>query len=492
MLTQLLRNMMGLISAQTNTASASREIARQMGLMLKVEQVVVCGWERQANRLAILGEFKRSLSKQVLVPSRRKGRRVGSLLNRMLNSGEPIQSRASAELSKELKALVKLSEDPGSVLFIPIHVAHGPLGLIIAAAEGKHSKFGQPEMIVGQIFANHAALILENVQLQAGAQRRTEEIDELGKACLELSSTLDSAEVIAVALKNAHRLLPDVRLARVYFCERERLELAGALAAPGLDPVTFDDPRPRGWFEDVARNGKSLYLGHVATGRPITRLDLAIISMSLQCDERMLGVIEVVYGPPLHLDEELRIARLLADQTASALENARLHAQARQAAMADILTGLPNRRSFNARLGEELRRALRYQRFFSVAMIDLDNFKAINDRYGHNVGDVALQDVARCLRYKVRDTDFLARFGGDEFVLLLPETRAAEADKLCQKLRSGMGDCIVGWTDPDREMISFSYGVAEFPSDAQDAASLMGVADKAMYGDKSQFLGGLS
>ncbi|MEX2162118.1 MAG: diguanylate cyclase [Anaerolineales bacterium] len=486
LLTQLLRNMMGAVSAQPNTTAASREIAAQMALMLKAERAVVCGWNQQTNRLVIWGEYKRSLSKQTVASRERRGARLSAFLARALAGREPVHCEASPSLAKELKPLMELPAGTKAILCIPIHSSHEPLGLVIAAGP---RPFGQVDMIVGQIFANHAALILDNVHLQDDAQRRSEEIEGLRKASLELSSTLDRTEVITVALRNAHRLLPEVRLARIFLCEGNKQELAGALAVAGADPGDFHDPRPEGWVRDVSCNGESLYLGNLdkgTPGRPVTKRDLAIISMSLQSGDRVLGVIEIVYGPPEFLDEELRIARLLADQTASAMENARLHAQARQAAFTDILTGLPNRRSFDARLEEELRRAARYQRFFSVVMIDLDHFKMINDRFGHNVGDVALQDVARCLRYKVRDTDFLSRYGGDEFVLLLPETHAAEADKLSQKLRAGMGECIVGWSHADPDALSFSYGIAEFPGDGLDVATLMSRADKAMYGDKGR------
>lgn len=485
LLTQLLRNMMGVVSAQTNSLAASGEIAAQLGLMLNAEQVLVCAWVPQADRLAVWGEFKQGTKQSLPAPSQ-KGCPVTTFFARMLNTREPQQSNTT-EVGTELKALWKLPRSDKSVLFIPIRLSSGPLGLAIAVGSGKQPGFGPAEMIVSQIFANHAAVLLRNLQLQDNAHRRGEEIEGLRKASLELSSTLDVGEVITVAMRNVHRLLPNVSLARVYTCDGADTKVAGALAAPGLDANEFVDPRPEGWIADVACNGESLYLGKNNDDEARSKFprDLAIISMSLQSGERVLGVIEIVYGPPVFLDEELRIARLLADQTASAMENSRLHAQAQQAAFTDMLTGLPNRRAFEARLGEELRRGSRYQRSFSVVMVDLDHFKTINDRFGHNVGDVALQDVAHCLRYKVRDTDILARYGGDEFVLILPETQAADAHKLCQKLRSSMNECTIGWSNPDQSMLTFSYGIAEFPRDGQDAASLINLADKAMYGDKS-------
>jgi diguanylate cyclase len=160
-------------------------------------------------------------------------------------------------------------------------------------------------------------------------------------------------------------------------------------------------------------------------------------------------------------------------------------AELRREALTDMLTGLPNRRSFESRLEEELRRAARYSHVFSLVMIDLDNFKRINDQYGHHVGDVALQDIARCLRHKVRATDFLARFGGDEFVLLLPETTAAAAQAVCAKLYASMAGCAIGWGKAD-ESLTFSYGIAEYPQDGQAASLLVGAADRAMYGEKGK------
>lgn len=487
-LNQLLRTMLGVISAQKTVPGVSREIAKQIALAVRGEWALVCGWDLQTNTLSLWGEYKESRAQKPADFISRKHSRAGPELTRILGHREPVQLPTTSKAGRELSQLLTLPKRGESLLFIPIRHTSQQVGLVVVFSSDRDRKFSEAERIVSQIFANHAAVILENVQLQANAQRRAAEIEGLRKASLELGSTLELREIVSVALRNAQRMLPDVKHARIYFLEHENLHPAGSLSAPGQHIELFHDPRPEGWLTQVVGNGESLYLGTQnrpsRRSRRVNRRDLVIITMTLQVGDRVLGLIDIVYSSPLHLDEELRITRLLADQTATAIENARLHAQAQLEALTDVLTGLPNRRSFDQRLQEELRRAARYKHNFSLVMIDLDHFKRINDHYGHRIGDIALQEVARCLRNKVRDTDFLARFGGDEFVLILPETSREDARSVCAKLHESMTECAVGWGGV--QALSFSYGIAEFPQDAGEAATLVTAADKAMYGEKGK------
>lgn len=481
LLNQLLRTMMGELAGQNTVVDLCRALARQLGLMLTTDRVLVYGWDAAANNLVLWADHQTQTGKTRRPRKLHQQYKVGPFLGGSLASQAAIQRQMLGTQPRELKQLLPKAKADDWALLIPLRVSGKILGLAAAVRSHQPRSFSQAETIISQIFANHAAVVLENVQLQEEAQRRATEIEGLRKASLELSSTLDVQEVVSLSLRNVHRLLPAVHHASIYFCQGDTLELAKSL---DTEETPFVDPRPASWLNEVGVSGESLYLGST-TGQRGGR-ETAILSMSLRVGERTLGVIEIAYGPPRHLDDELRIARLLADQTATAIENARLHAASEHAAMTDVLTGLPNRRAFDTWVGEELRRAKRYMRYFSLAMIDLDHFKRINDRFGHRVGDVALQDIARCLRARVRATDFLARVGGDEFVLILPETRAEHARPLCEKLRNGLHECLVGWEEKGGAGLSFSFGVAEYPRDGDEATTLMSVADQAMYSEKQR------
>jgi diguanylate cyclase (GGDEF)-like protein len=490
LLTELLNTVIGKVSAQQSTQLASKEIARQISLMLQVSQAWVLGWDAQANGLELWGEWKEQTSKDRSRKSKKSQSsfaRSNPFLQDLLRGEEPVETELDKPQLKELVRLLSLIKESHRILVIPMHLAGRPLGMIIALGLARSKSFSPAEKTIGQIFANHAAVVLENIHLRDIAERRAAEIEGLRKASLQLTSTLDPDEVMSNTLDNAHRLLHNVTHTRIYLYERGELQLAASLTAPELGDTPFQDPRPADWALEVAKSGESLYLSNAGNGsrrQPTGRWSNAIIAMALQVGGRVLGVMEVAYASPRQLDEELKIMRLLADHAAAAMENARLHNLTRQAALTDSLTGLPNRRAFDAQLAEEIKRSGRYQHVFSLVMIDLNHFKRINDLYGHQVGDVALQDIARCLRARTRDTDFLARLGGDEFVLILPETSVSAANFLCNQLRTSVAECVVGWGKDGDSVIDFSTGIAGYPIDGEESATLLKAADEAMYAAK--------
>jgi diguanylate cyclase (GGDEF)-like protein len=173
------------------------------------------------------------------------------------------------------------------------------------------------------------------------------------------------------------------------------------------------------------------------------------------------------------------LADLLARQASVALENARLHAIARHEAVTDPLTGLANRRRFMEELGTEVSRVHRYGRDVSVILVDLDDFKDINDRFGHSVGDDVLCAVAGVLLSGVRELDVSARLGGEEFAVLLPETNVEGAAILAERLRRQVAELQLA--GPAGLLpVTASFGVAAGPS-ARSADALLEVADKALY-----------
>jgi len=147
----------------------------------------------------------------------------------------------------------------------------------------------------------------------------------------------------------------------------------------------------------------------------------------------------------------------------------------------DALTGLPNKRACLQRLEDELARARRYTRPFAVLFCDIDFFKLINDVHGHAVGDMALVAVGRCLRGRIRTTDLVARMGGEEFVLVLPETTAAQAGILAERLRQAVADLQV--FTPGNQMLhmTISIGIAGYPETSESVEDVLAHADTAMH-----------
>jgi diguanylate cyclase (GGDEF)-like protein len=180
------------------------------------------------------------------------------------------------------------------------------------------------------------------------------------------------------------------------------------------------------------------------------------------------------------------ILEALRNHVQSALTNAHKYDAIRRQVVTDHLTRLYNRRFFMNRAGEEIERCLRHQEPLSVLMIDIDNFKAFNDTYGHATGDRVLQTVAQAIRDALRTTDICARHGGEEFAVLLPNTPGENAYFVAERVRRTLsGTRYTGLGLPADVNITISVGVATCPRDATELDALMELADKALYEAKA-------
>jgi diguanylate cyclase (GGDEF)-like protein len=178
--------------------------------------------------------------------------------------------------------------------------------------------------------------------------------------------------------------------------------------------------------------------------------------------------------------EHQRLLESLALQIASALQNANLY----ELAMVDGLTGLFVRRYFDARIEEEIERSKRYGSPFSVVMMDVDDFKKLNDEYGHLVGDRVLRAIANVVKAQMRGVDTAARYGGEEIAVILPRTEMVGAYSLAERIREAIAELrITTDEDPPKALgVTASLGIAAFPeSRAADGEDLVRRADRALY-----------
>jgi two-component system cell cycle response regulator len=184
--------------------------------------------------------------------------------------------------------------------------------------------------------------------------------------------------------------------------------------------------------------------------------------------------------------DDLTLARLqrLADAVAIAFDNVRLFQKTREMSITDEITPLYNFRYFHQALDRELKLVSRYGSTLSLIFIDLDRFKPINDTYGHLRGSRTLREVGFLLREGVRETDIPARYGGDEFCVILPQTDGAAAHLLAEKLRSLVEDHTFLQEEGIDARLGVSLGIATFPLEAKTKEALIRLADKRMYEDK--------
>jgi diguanylate cyclase (GGDEF)-like protein len=202
------------------------------------------------------------------------------------------------------------------------------------------------------------------------------------------------------------------------------------------------------------------------------------LELPLRAGHELFGTL-VLVGPRFSRDD-VETATLLAGHAGVALENARLHRIVERQALVDDVTGLANRRRAEEALAAELSRAERFESPVALVLADLDDFKAVNDRHGHQAGDVVLRAVADVLAASVREVDLAARWGGEEFLVLLPETDAEGAVGVAERVRAALAERDILLATGEEARITASFGVASFPP-ALSSDELVARADEALY-----------
>ena len=209
-------------------------------------------------------------------------------------------------------------------------------------------------------------------------------------------------------------------------------------------------------------------------------LPMAVVPLIFH--ERLMGALQVTSDDPARVwqENEILLLRTAANQVAVAVNHANLFAQIQQQALTDGLTGCYNRRSFEMQLDRDLLMAKRADHPLSLVMLDLDRFKTLNDTAGHEAGDMALRKLADCFRQELRGVDSAARFGGDEFALILPQATAEGALIVAERLRMRIEQIEI----PGFGNLNASMGIATFPTHASSRSELTMAVDSALYSAK--------
>jgi diguanylate cyclase (GGDEF)-like protein len=227
------------------------------------------------------------------------------------------------------------------------------------------------------------------------------------------------------------------------------------------------------------------YADHPQSTKPLHATIASAIAVPLIAHGEVVGTLAMYSATPRRFSGDTqRLVRLYAAQAAIAIANARLLAETHRLARDDDLTGALNRRSLMERLDGQMAEAARHGDIFAVALCDVDGLKHVNDTAGHLAGNEVLIKVARIMREAVRAEDVVARFGGDEFVLLLPRTGLLPAQALVSRIESRLREETYHWAGRDHPLPSVSFGIAWFPEDGRTDDALLAGADQRMYEDK--------
>jgi diguanylate cyclase (GGDEF)-like protein len=311
-----------------------------------------------------------------------------------------------------------------------------------------------------------------------------------------LSATLNIEELFRLALHLIGRSLHvDAYSLMLLDDSGERLVVKAAFGLPEDGGLGLSLRLGEGISGLVAQTGQAMLVPDVSAEPRILEQESfrlprgSFIGVPLRIKEHeVIGVLNAQKPEPHSFRlSDLDLFQAVANQVAAALENAQLYQRTKELSTRDDLTGLFNRRHFFENLEKEVQRARRYQRVFSLLMLDLDDFKGYNDTYGHLKGDEVLKDVARLLLASTRRADVVARFGGEEFVVLLPEINAQGAATVAEKVRIAVeGHPFPGRHSQPGGALTVTLGLASYPADSEDALELVDLADRALYAGKQQ------
>jgi len=328
--------------------------------------------------------------------------------------------------------------------------------------------------------------LFDNRALLAMLKQQTAELDALKKLSIDLTSSLDLPDVLDAVVSEALRLIANARDVHIFLYKNKKLTFGAALNAEGNRNKDWSKPRAHGLTYTVARDGEMIVVedmkNHPLFVSAPSDWQGSIIGIPLKVGTNIVGVMNMARSTVGGFSaSDLRLLSLLADQAAVAISNASLHQIISRQAYSDTLTGLPNRRALDERLEEEVLSARKNNYSFAVIMMDLDGFKDVNDTYGHPVGDDVLRLVFSQMARGVRNTDFLARYGGDELTLILTQSDMSSSKIVAEKIVEGMKKLKFKLPDGKKLKLGISGGIALFPVNARNGPDLLRAADAALY-----------
>jgi diguanylate cyclase (GGDEF)-like protein len=359
---------------------------------------------------------------------------------------------------------------------------------VLNVESGKERTLGGGDLQLLQTLARQLSVAMRNATLYEEAQRTRDELSVLYEAAKAVSSSLEMESVLETLVEVPCRAF-GYEHGAILLVDDGSNDLV-VEATHGYSPGTrgYRVPAGRGITGWVQRTGKAELVTDVERdGRyiPVNPKSVAELAVPLIREGRVVGVFNVESTRPGALGpRDVKILSALAGYATIAIQNARLFAQTEHLAATDGLTGLYNHRHLHQAMDRMLERCRREERSLAVIMLEIDNFKRYNDTYGHQRGDEVLRIVADLLRKGSRANDLVARYGGDEFMIVLPDTGKETAGEVGERLRRAieaypfrLGENIV-------TNVTLSVGIAASPDDGETVDALVDSVDRAQYSAK--------
>ncbi len=362
-----------------------------------------------------------------------------------------------------------------------------PIGILMALIYEKTGTLGAVLLFIPLLTLKYL------LRLYINLETANKELSALYEVAKNLGSNLELSKTLGLILSETKRVV-NYHTGIIYLWEEEeRLLVPAAIKSPfaeKLRSITYS--LEEGLIGQAAKTGQPEIVydskrdSRMRSIPGINQFLRSLLIIPLSMDNKLIGVIAIGKKEPYAFGQkQVRILSSLGGQAAVAMANAMLYKKIEKLAITDGLTKVYNHRYFYKKMEEESERYRRYGTVFSFIMLDLDYFKRFNDKYGHRAGDHALYTVAQVIKKSTRMLDVVSRYGGEEFAVILPETDAAAARVVAERILHAVRDTYFSVSDDHPPVhITVSIGVATCPQDAENINDLIEMADKALYYSK--------
>jgi len=465
------------ITSRLDQDEIMRTLYKELGQIFDTSEFYIAFQDSDVIRFELEAEQGEILPKRTRKAS-------NGLTEYIIRTGQPLLIRSDLEKTRERLGVTWIPDQPAKCFCgAPILLGGKPAGVLVAMSKEREFVFEERDLEVMQTAAGQVSVAVENARLFAEEQRRSRQLAFLNSISKTAISSEDAEQMLAEIVSHIQR---NFRFDHIgigifdYVTKDIEIKAEAGTTAKALGKRI---PLGTGILGRVARTGESALVqaagdGHVQGVLPDSR---AVLCIPITYGDTLLGVLNVEsQREDAFLPEDVLIMNTLADLLATALHNSFVFQKLQQQSITDGLTGIKTRRYFWEALSSEWKRASRSGRPFSVVLVDLDKFKEVNDTLGHLEGDLVLFRVGRVLEQKCRQSNVVARYGGDEFVILMPETGIEQAQTLAERLRLWLA------TDPmlSQHHITGSFGVASFPVHGVSVEDIIRMADAGMYVSK--------
>jgi len=462
------------ISSRLDQDEILRAVQKELGQIFDTNDFYIAFQEGDEIR------FELEVEKGEILPKRT--RKLGNGLSEFIvRSGQPLLIRTELEKTRERLGATYVPPRPAkSFCGAPILLGGRPAGVMAAMNTEREYAFEERDLEVMQTAAGQVSVAVENARLFAEEQRRSRQLAFLNSISKTAISSEDSEQMMADIVGHIQKnfSFDHIGIGLLDYSTKEiEIKAEAGITAQALGKRI---PLGVGILGRVARTGEAALVQTTSEAQLQGVLPGArsVLCIPIAYGENFLGVLNV----ESHKEDAFKpadrlIMNTLADLLATALHNAFVFQKLQQQSITDGLTLIKTRRFFFEALSSELKRASRSGRPISVVLMDLDKFKNVNDTKGHLEGDLVLTRVGRLLEQKCRQSNVVARYGGDEFIILMPETGVEQAQILAERLRV--------WISQDPMLaehhITGSFGVASFPVHGFAMEEIVRVADAGMY-----------